>query len=99
MSTEKIKHGGQAFPMLGEAGYNSDWQTDGGMSLRDWFAGVYNLGADGISKTWAEKVMGSGAPDWMLDNGMDCIRWWCEAEARIRFLHADAMLKAREAQS
>jgi hypothetical protein len=31
--------GGQAYPMLGNVGSNSDWQTDSGMTLRDYFAG------------------------------------------------------------
>ncbi|HGE8458763.1 TPA: hypothetical protein ACGD77_002971 [Serratia marcescens] len=30
--------GGQAFPMLGNVGYNSDWQLEEGMTLRDYFA-------------------------------------------------------------
>lgn len=28
-----------AFPTLGSVAYNSDWQTEHGMTLRDWFAG------------------------------------------------------------
>ena len=31
--------GGPAFPCLGNVGHNSDWVSDDGMSLRDWFAG------------------------------------------------------------
>lgn len=30
--------GGPAFPELGNVGYNSDWQSEGGMTLRDYFA-------------------------------------------------------------
>ncbi|KHT21026.1 hypothetical protein [Pectobacterium brasiliense] len=30
--------GGSAFPMLGNVGFNSDWQMDEGMTLRDYFA-------------------------------------------------------------
>ncbi|WP_369606241.1 hypothetical protein [Serratia marcescens] len=30
--------GGQAFPMLGNVGYNSEWQLEEGMTLRDYFA-------------------------------------------------------------
>lgn len=30
--------GGHAFPMLGNIGYNSDWQLEEGMTLRDYFA-------------------------------------------------------------
>lgn len=28
-----------AFPTIGSVAYNSDWQTEDGMTLRDWFAG------------------------------------------------------------
>ena len=30
--------GGQAFPMLGNVGYQTEWQIGDGMSLRDYFA-------------------------------------------------------------
>lgn len=32
------KTGGPAFPELGNVGYNSDWQSESGMTLRDYFA-------------------------------------------------------------
>lgn len=33
------KHtGGPAFPELGNVGYNSEWQNESGMTLRDYFA-------------------------------------------------------------
>lgn len=33
------KHtGGPAFPELGNVGYSSDWQSEPGMTLRDYFA-------------------------------------------------------------
>ena len=35
----KTNDGGPAYPTLGNIAYNSDWQTEYGMSLRDWFAG------------------------------------------------------------
>lgn len=36
---KKIDWGGPAFPELGNVGYKSDWQSENGMTLRDWFAG------------------------------------------------------------
>lgn len=30
--------GGPAFPELGNVGHNSDWQSESGMTLRDYFA-------------------------------------------------------------
>jgi hypothetical protein len=40
-------NGGPAFPEIGNVAYNSDWQNEGGMSLRDWFAGQYMAGVLG----------------------------------------------------
>lgn len=41
MSEDKAERddGGAAFPELGNVAYNSDWQSENGMRLRDWFAG------------------------------------------------------------
>lgn len=36
--SEKQTDGGPAFPTLGNIGYNSEWVSDEGMMLRDWFA-------------------------------------------------------------
>lgn len=66
-----------------------------GMSLRDWFAGQIEMARDGISHTWAEALMGEKAPDWGMGDDLACLHWWAEAEARARYLHADAMLKVR----
>lgn len=33
-----MKSGGPAFPELGNVGHNSDWQSESGMALRDYFA-------------------------------------------------------------
>ena len=38
--TPKKETGGSAFPMIGNIAYKSDWQTEEGMTLRDWFAGM-----------------------------------------------------------
>lgn len=32
------KTGGPAFPEIGNVGYNSEWQSESGMTLRDFFA-------------------------------------------------------------
>jgi len=37
--TEKTEDGGHAFPLIWNVAHNSDWNTEAGMSLRDWFAG------------------------------------------------------------
>ena len=37
--TAPIDNGGPAFPTIGNIAHNSDWLSDDGMTLRDWFAG------------------------------------------------------------
>lgn len=66
-----------------------------GMTLRDYMAIHAGLG-DGPSVLAAEGVMGSKAPQWAPGDGLTCTLWWTEAEARIRYIYADAMLKQRE---
>ncbi|MBN5205364.1 hypothetical protein JY462_11105 [Serratia marcescens] len=44
--------GGQAFPMLGNVGYNSDWQVEDGMTLRDYFAAKAMQGMLSNSVMW-----------------------------------------------
>lgn len=36
--TEKTEDGGHAFPLIWNVAHNSDWNTEAGMSLRDYFA-------------------------------------------------------------
>ena len=88
------RNGGFAFPGSLAMPEGGTFET-AGMSLRDWFAGKSGMPLDGISTTWAEAVMGEKAPDWMLDNNLDCVRWWATAEARARYIIADAMLAER----
>ena len=39
-----------AFPSLGNIGYNSDWQTEDGMTLRDYFAGQALAGLSQLAR-------------------------------------------------
>lgn len=72
-----------------------------GISMRDYFAihaDMYELiESDGfIPQRIAVHVMGNQPPNW--DNEpIAATEWWCEAEARVRYMKAGAMLKAREA--
>ena len=45
----------QAFPSLGNIGYNSDWQTEDGMTLRDYFAGQAIMGLSAVID-WPENI-------------------------------------------
>lgn len=71
--------GGPAFPTLGNVGYNSDWLSDDGMSLRDHFA------AQAISS-----VIDSCKGDTIMD-GESRVQMF----ARKAYEIADAMLEAR----
>lgn len=94
-----IKDGGPAFPTPNDG---FDGMTYG-MSLRDWFAGMEKA-PDDLSVGYAEALVGRSHPHKETSLGainpdatIATIEFWAEAEARYRYIHADAMLKAREA--
>jgi hypothetical protein len=67
---------------------------DPGMSLRDWFATHERLEVDTVTPELAAVLMGEPGPT----GAMPILRramWWAEAEARYKYLRADAMLKVR----
>lgn len=74
------KTGGSAFPMLGSVAYNSDWDIDPGMTLRDYFAAK---AMQGIITTAAAPILTSLA-------GLD------DDIAKTSYELADAMLRVRE---
>lgn len=94
--------GGPAFPA-------QDWQAKGnhhpGMSLRDWFAGQETL-ADfdnpdaTMPRGMAEALAGRPRPDHGAGNTRDqwlaMLQWDADWRARLKFIRADAMLRARE---
>lgn len=97
------KDGGPAFPLQSLAEPNSEiaW----GMSLRDWFAGQETL-ADfdspeaSVPKWAAEALVGRQRPDHLnvtkAENWIELLKWEAEWRAAIKYIRADAMLKARE---
>lgn len=72
--------GGQAFPMLGNVGYNSDWQMEDGMTLRDYFAAKV---MQGTFASGTRVTIGTNHEEEMF--GL----------AKAFYSMADAMLKAR----
>ncbi len=91
MSAQPVGYdkGGPAFP-------TSDAQVDGAMLL-DYFAvhAQVPVEADGcIPEALALAVMGDPAPDWFADRGA-ALAWWFTAEARVRYMKAQAMLAVR----
>lgn len=82
-------NGGPAFPTTaGQVVYSH------GMTLRDWFAGQARINEDELSLPLAEKLMKGSAPNWQADPIAATI-WWAQAEAKLRYIRADAMLAAR----
>ena len=99
----KIDDGGSAFPkvqetisMIGDRAYTAR-ADEGGMTLRDWFAGQVEI-PEGMEWSPAA-IMGEEAPKWPhkceYENAMKCVQWWALAVARYRYIHADAMFAAR----
>lgn len=65
-------------------------------TLRDWFATQVAVDADFPSVSQATAIMGGPPPNWD-DDPLASVEWWAAAEARLRYIHADAMLAARSA--
>lgn len=68
-------------------------------TLRDEFAMHVDIGdIDGYTKTFQEAVVGRAKPDYAIDTA-GWIRFWNDFEMTLRYLKADAAMKAREVQS
>ncbi|WP_200555998.1 hypothetical protein [Klebsiella pneumoniae] len=73
--------GGPAFPELGNVGCNSDWQSESGMTLRDYFAA---------------KAMQGWIASYPESEQHPVATHHENMVAELSYLMADAMLKARE---
>ncbi|MCG6112902.1 MAG: hypothetical protein MEQ74_12060 [Paracoccus sp.] len=89
--SDRIDNGGPAFPACNEANYNDTM----GMTLRDWFAGQASVGVDEPHPDVAKALMRSEIPNW-ADDPIAATFWWAEAEAKLRYIRADAMIAARK---
>lgn len=90
----KINDGGPAFPT------DNTSAPYCGMTLRDYFAAKAAITNEDLSTFVASAVMGEMPPQWSTENNYEqnlaCVKWWAEAVAKLRFIHADAMLAARQ---
>ncbi|HID4155251.1 TPA: hypothetical protein ACXE9L_000789 [Citrobacter koseri] len=77
------KTGGPAFPELGNVGCNSDWQSESGMTLRDYFAAK-------AMQALITGAMSDGTAFSTVSNDH-------ETASEVAYMVADAMLRAREA--
>lgn len=77
-----------------------DTGATGGMALRDYFAANVPISALGMSRDHAIAVMGETPPRIENDDDpaqhMKGLLWWSTAEAKLRYIRADAMLAARK---
>lgn len=67
------------------------------IGLRDYFAAEADVGPEGIGIVLAKALMGGEPASASPEDPLANFRWWEEAVARWRYMHADAMLKARTA--
>ena len=103
----KPNDGGPAFPVP-MVPYRDGFTEvkEGGMSLRDWFAGQERLAdwdnSDAVmQRAMAEALAGQPQPPngWAGKTTAELIamlRWEAEWKAALKYLRADAMMKARE---
>lgn len=106
----KVDDGGPAFPNH-KGSHNriggmisGEWESSAtGLSVRDYFAAKANIGENTPTTHQARGVMGEEPPQWPpfgstvdFEQCLKCVKWWAEAEARLRYVYADAMLKARK---
>lgn len=85
--------GGPAFPQDLQGRRGDDPQLQG-MTLRDAFAISIKAPSDYAPK-FAEKVIGKPMPEWHIDP-IGTIAFWAEFNATVRYMEADAMIKARK---
>ena len=85
--------------------YDSSERMASGISKRDYFAAKANIAPDMPTIFQAIGVMGEEPPSWPpfretldFEQCLRCVKWWAEAESRIRYVYADAMLKAGAAE-
>jgi len=98
MSDELINDGGPAFPMGYHPGGNRADQF--GMTIRDYFAVAEKL--EDLDETCISDIavaLAGPIPtgNWRT-NTVEWIKWKAKWRAEMRFIRADAMLRAREAK-
>lgn len=98
--TGKIKDGGPAFPVStadhssGHQDGPNTWQFPG-MTLRDYLAATVNIDSAATAASVGKRIVGREFPGWTDPAGS--FAWLAEVRATLRYIEADAMLKARAA--
>lgn len=104
MSTN-TNDGGPAFPTMtydqvaASNGIGISVTDHPGMTLRDYFAVKVEGLADDVTLEYAEVLAGRKRPDVVHGSPENILEWvlfWADADAALRYIKADAMLRARE---
>lgn len=97
-----INDGGPAFPVWELNGKGQPEMTGFGMTLRDYFAAKAEGLHDDATPEFAEALTGRKQPDVVHgspENMLEWARFRADADAVLRYIQADAMLRAREASN
>lgn len=91
------ENGGPAFPV--SESYNASGEpmrwSGSGMSLRDWFAATLDVDNIYWSLHEREELAGPKPPNEAI---VEYLEWELKALAKMRYMYADAMLRAREGE-
>lgn len=102
MNLDDLKeHGGPAFPTHRlQWDYGSEERElatkHSGMTLRDFFAAEVGVNDTDITVPYGEAIVGRKMPDYARDPMANAV-FWADVRARLRYIEADAMIRARGA--
>jgi len=110
-TTPKINDGGPAFPWQIEVKAGSfnpfrgrvvppnecDIEVYEGMTLRDWLAGQESLSDCDLQISAMEQIVRKRSPKF-AENPLAYMTWEAEVRAVLRYIRADAMIRARQIQ-
>jgi hypothetical protein len=94
----EVLNGGPAFPQVDLKDHYGMLVPDrqAGMTLRDYFAVNANIGdVDELTQQQGNAILGRRCPSY-TDDLIGCMAWWADYRAVLRYIEADAMLRARE---
>lgn len=93
--SNQISNGGPAYPGMTYISWNGEKNPEG-MTLRDYFAASETLDEEHLTIDGAVALAGPKPEgDWKT-NPIEWYKWEAKWRATVRFIRADAMLKARE---
>ena len=96
--SDTTNHGGPAFPVstsepsTGHQDGPNTWQFPG-MTLRDHLAATVNIDSAATTPNVGKRLVGRDFPGW--SDPVGSVEWMAEVRATLRYIEADAMLRAR----